>query len=163
MGIARMVGHITYLSAPALEDKFGRRLQFADDIRYTITEPEFEVESYLRHQADSFVRRFDANTYLFMSRALSYFDLARQHGAGSLVQALKGVSARTLLIAFSSDWLYPPAGSSDIDAALRALGKPVEFHVIDAPYGHDCFLLEEARQTPIVRRFLAGPGQTDDR
>ena len=77
MGVARMVGHVTYLSAPALDDKFGRRLQFADDIRYTITEPEFEVESYLRHQADSFVKRFDANTYLYTSRALTYFDLAR--------------------------------------------------------------------------------------
>ena len=84
MGVARMVGHVTYLSAQALDDKFGRRLQFADDIRYTITEPEFEVESYLRHQADSFVRRFDANTYLYTSRALTYFDLARQYGGGSL-------------------------------------------------------------------------------
>jgi homoserine O-acetyltransferase/O-succinyltransferase len=154
MGVARMVGHITYLSAPALDDRFARRLQFADDIRYTIGEPEFEVESYLRHQAESFVRRFDANTYLYLSRALTYFDLARQHGDGSLQQALAGVSARTLLIAFSSDWLYPPAASIEIDAALRSLGKPVELQVIDAPYGHDCFLLEEAQQTPIVRRFL---------
>ncbi|MCT2584603.1 homoserine O-acetyltransferase MetX [Actinophytocola gossypii] len=155
MGVARMVGHVTYLSAPALHEKFGRRLQFADDIRYTITEPEFEVESYLRHQADSFVRRFDANTYLTMSRALTYFDLARQYGDGSLTRALDGVAARTLLITFSSDWLYPPSGSEEIDAALRALGKPSELHLIDAPYGHDCFLLEEQRQTPIVRRFLA--------
>jgi homoserine O-acetyltransferase/O-succinyltransferase len=155
MGVARMVGHVTYLSAPALADKFGRRLQFADDIRYTITDAEFEVESYLRHQADSFVRRFDANTYVYTSRALTYFDLARQYGGGSLAQALEGVAARTLLIAFSSDWLYPPAGSSEIEDALRTLGKPVELHVIDAPYGHDCFLLEEARQTPIIRRFLA--------
>ena len=155
MGVARMVGHITYLSAQALGDKFGRRLQFADDIRYTITEPEFEVESYLRHQADSFVRRFDANTYLYMSRALTYFDLARQHGDGSLARALEGVAARTLLISFSSDWLYPPSASQEIAGALRGLGKPVESHVIEAPYGHDCFLLEEARQTPIIRRFLA--------
>jgi homoserine O-acetyltransferase len=156
MGVARMVGHVTYLSAPALHDKFGRRLQFADDIRYTITEPEFEVENYLRHQADSFVKRFDANTYLTMSRALTYFDLARQYGDGSLTRALDGVEARTLLITFSSDWLYPPQASEEIDDALRALGKPTELHLIDAPYGHDCFLLEEMRQTPIVRRFLAG-------
>ena len=156
MGVGRMVGHITYLSAQALDDKFGRRLQFADDLRYTFTQPEFAVESYLRHQADSFVRRFDANTYLSMSRALTYFDLARQHG-GSLAQALEGVLARTLLIAFSSDWLYPPSGSGEIGTALRVLGKPVEFHVIEAPYGHDCFLLEEARQTPIIRRFLEEP------
>jgi homoserine O-acetyltransferase/O-succinyltransferase len=156
MGVARMVGHITYLSGPALDDRFGRRLQFGDDIRYTITEPEFQVESYLRHQADSFVRRFDANTYLYTSRALTYFDLARQHGGGSLARALEGVCARTLLIAFSSDWLYPPSASIQIEEVLHALGKPVEFHVIEAPYGHDCFLLEEARQTPIIRQFLGG-------
>ena len=156
MGVARMVGHITYLSAQALDDKFGRRLQFADDVRYTITEPEFEVENYLRHQADSFVKRFDANTYLYTSRALTYFDLARQYGGGSLERALTDVKARTLLIAFSSDWLYPPAASAEIARALDRLGKQVESHVIEAPYGHDCFLLEEARQIPIVRRFLEG-------
>jgi homoserine O-acetyltransferase len=156
MGVARMIGHITYLSAPGLSAKFGRRLQFAEDIRYTLTEPEFEVENYLRHQADSFVRRFDANTYLYTSRALTYFDLARQYGRGSLSRALEGIRARTLLIAFSSDWLYPPSGSWEIEAALRSLDKSVECHVITAPYGHDCFLLEEARQTPIVRRFLGG-------
>ena len=155
MGVARMLGHITYLSAPALRLKFGRRLQFADDIRYLLTEPEFEIESYLRHQAESFVKRFDANTYLYMSRALSYFDLAREHGAGSLEAAVRDVTARTLLIAFSSDWLYPPSGSEELAAALRARDKQVELEVIDAPYGHDCFLLEEARQTPLIRNFLA--------
>jgi homoserine O-acetyltransferase len=155
MGIARMVGHITYLSARSFGEKFGRRLQFADDIRYTLTEPEFEVESYLRYQADAFVKRFDANTYLYTSRALTYFDLARQYGNGSLVEALRPLLARTLLIAFSSDWLYPPAASEDVADALRTLGRDVELHVIDAPYGHDCFLLEEARQTPMIQRFLA--------
>jgi homoserine O-acetyltransferase len=155
MGVARMVGHITYLSAASLGTKFARRLQFADDIRYTLRDPEFEVENYLRYQADSFVRRFDANTYLYTSRALTYFDLARQYGKGSLTRALQDVRARTLLIAFSSDWLYPPAGSEEIAAALRELGKPVELHVIEAPYGHDCFLLEEARQTPMIQDFLA--------
>jgi homoserine O-acetyltransferase len=155
MGVARMVGHITYLSAESLHAKFGRRLQFAEDIRYRLTDPEFEVESYLRHQADTFVKRFDANTYLYTSRALSYFDLARQHGGGELAHALRNVSARTLLIAFSSDWLYPPSGSEELAIALRALGKDVELHVIEAPYGHDCFLLEEARQTPMIQQFLA--------
>jgi homoserine O-acetyltransferase len=155
MGVARMVGHITYLSAVSVHARFGRRLQFADDIRYTLTEPEFEVESYLRHQAETFVKRFDANTYLYTSRALSYFDLARQYGGGRLADALRGVAARTLLIAFSSDWLYPPSGSEELAGALRALGKEVELHVIDAPYGHDCFLLEEARQTPMIQQFLA--------
>jgi homoserine O-acetyltransferase/O-succinyltransferase len=159
MGVARMVGHITYLSAQGLEGKFGRRIQDGTDVRYTLTEAEFEVESYLRHQADSFVKRFDANTYLYTSRALTYFDLARQHG-GSLERALAGVRARTLLIAFSSDWLYPPAASQEIAGTLRALGKPAELHVIDAPYGHDCFLLEEARQTPLIRGFLTA-GEPD--
>ena len=158
MGVARMVGHITYLSAQSVSDKFGRRLQFADDIRYTLVEPEFEVENYLRHQADAFVKRFDANTYLYTSRALTYFDLARQYGNGDLVQALRPVRARALLIAFSSDWLYPPECSVELADALRAAGKEVELHVIEAPYGHDCFLLEEARQTPIIQEFLARQG-----
>jgi homoserine O-acetyltransferase len=156
MGVARMVGHITYLSAMALANKFGRRLQSASDIRYVLTEPEFAVENYLRYQASTFVKRFDANTYLYMSRALSYFDLARQYGGGRLVEALRNVSARTLLIAFSSDWLYPPGDSEELAAALRASGKEVELRIIDAPYGHDCFLLEEARQTPMIQEFLAG-------
>ena len=155
MGVARMVGHITYLSAASVKDKFGRRLQGADDIHYDLTRPEFEVESYLRHQAETFVKRFDANTYLYTSRALSYFDLARQYGNGQLTSALRSVDARTLLIAFSSDWLYPPADSAELAEALRAAGREVELHVIDAPYGHDCFLLEEARQTPMIREFLA--------
>jgi homoserine O-acetyltransferase len=155
MGVARMVGHITYLSAQAVRAKFGRRFRSAHDIRYTLSDPEFEVESYLRHQADTFVRRFDANTYLYMSRALTYFDMARQYGSGSLTRALRNVSARTLLIAFSSDWLYPPGDSEELADALRALGKEVELHVIEAPYGHDCFLLEEGRQTPLIRNFLA--------
>jgi homoserine O-acetyltransferase/O-succinyltransferase len=153
--VARMVGHITYLSAQSLNDKFGRRLQAGDDIRFTLTEPEFEVESYLRYQAAAFVKRFDANTYLYTSRALSYFDLARQYGGGRLADAVGKISARTLLIAFSSDWLYPPSGSEELAAALRASGKDVELQVIDAPYGHDCFLLEEGRQTPMIQKFLA--------
>jgi homoserine O-acetyltransferase len=155
MGVARMVGHMTYLSAQALGTKFGRRLQHGADIRYLLQEPEFEIESYLRHQADNFVKRFDANTYLYTSRALSYFDLAREFGAGELAAAVRHMTARTLLISFSSDWLYPPGDAEELAAALRAAGKDVELHVIDAPYGHDCFLLEEARQTPIIQRFLA--------
>jgi homoserine O-acetyltransferase len=154
IGVARMVGH--HMRSARRSTEIRGRLQFADDIRYRLTDPEFEVENYLRHQADSFVKRFDANTYLYMSRALSYFDLARQYGNGQLAAALRNVSARTLLIAFSSDWLYPPAGSEELAAALRANGREVELHVIDAPYGHDCFLLEEARQTPMIQQFLAG-------
>jgi homoserine O-acetyltransferase len=119
-----------------------------------LTEPDFAVESYLRHQADTFAGRFDANSYLYISRALTYFDLARDHGAGSLQRALADVSARYLLISFSSDWLYPPQDSRDLESALRANGKQVEHHLIQANYGHDSFLLEEARQAPIIAAFL---------
>jgi homoserine O-acetyltransferase/O-succinyltransferase len=154
LAVARMLGHVTYLSATALERKFDRRLQSGPEVHYTLDEPEFEVESYLRHQGESFVKRFDANTYLLTSRALTYFDLARDHGGGSLRRALEPLAARTLLISFSSDWLYPPSGSTEIEKVLRELGRPVEHRLIEAPYGHDCFLLEEGRQTPIVRRFL---------
>jgi homoserine O-acetyltransferase len=154
MGIARMIGHVTYLSAAALESKFDRRLQSSDDVRYRLTDPEFQVESYLRYQADAFVKRFDANTYLYTSRALTYFDLARQYGNGRLADAVRPIHARTLLISFSSDWLYPPSGSEELAAALRERGKNVTHHIIEAPYGHDCFLLEEARQTPLIRAFL---------
>ena len=154
MGVARMVGHITYLSATSLNDKFGRRLQFADDIRYVLTEPEFEVESYLRHQADTFVKRFDANTYLYTSRALSYFDLHGSTARAADTRAPQRVSENTahrvqLGLAVSAGRFRGAGGRAP------AAGKEVELHVIDAPYGHDCFLLEEARQTPMIQQFLA--------
>ncbi|HSF15015.1 MAG TPA: homoserine O-acetyltransferase [Vicinamibacteria bacterium] len=155
MGIGRMVGHVTYLSAQSMAAKFGRRLTNAAEISYTLTEPDFEVESYLRHQAAKFVNRFDANTYLYFSRALSYFDLARQYGGGSLERAVAGFEAKTLLVCFSSDWLYPPENSQALAKALETSGKEVEIHVIETSYGHDSFLLEEARQTPIIQDFLA--------
>ena len=155
MAVARMVGHVTYLSGFSMSEKFGRRLQGRSDLSYTVTEPDFEVESYLRHQGEKFVRRFDANTYLYFSRALSYFDLARQYGGGSLERAVEGFQAATLLICFSSDWLYPPSNSRALAEALEANGKEVELHVIEAPYGHDSFLVEEARQTPMIRDFLS--------
>jgi homoserine O-acetyltransferase len=154
MGVARMVGHVTYLSAESMRAKFGRRLQERQDYSYSLLDADFAVESYLRHQAATFVRRFDPNSYLYISRALTYFDLARDHGHGSLERAVRDVQARTLLISFSSDWLYPSADSDEIQQALRANGKPVEHHVIQASYGHDSFLLEEAQVAPIVARFL---------
>ncbi len=154
IGVARMVGHITYLSAESMRDKFDRRLQDRAGYSFTLTEPDFAVESYLRHQADTFAGRFDANSYLYISRALTYFDLAREHGSGMLQHALADVSARFLLISFSSDWLYPPRDSHELEAALRANGKQVEHHLIQANYGHDSFLLEEARQAPIIAAFL---------
>ena len=149
-----MVGHVTYLSAESMREKFDRRLQDREQYSFTLTEPDFAVESYLRHQADTFAGRFDANSYLYISRALTYFDLARDHGAGSLPRAMADVSARYLLISFSSDWLYPPQDSRDLEAALRANRKQVEHHSIQANYGHDSFLLEEARQAPIIAAFL---------
>jgi homoserine O-acetyltransferase/O-succinyltransferase len=161
IGVARMVGHITYLSAESMADKFGRRLQQGTDYSFTLTEPDFAVESYLRHQAATFASRFDANSYLYISRALTYFDLARDHGAGSLEQAIADVSARSLLVSFSSDWLYPPRDSEELETALRARGKAVEHHPIQASYGHDSFLLEEARQAPLIARFLEEVYATD--
>ena len=154
--VARMVGHITYLSAHALREKFGRRFQRGgDEPLYDLAAPDFEVESYLRYQADAFAARFDANAYLVISRALTYFDLARTYGRGSLERAMAKVRAATLLLSFSSDWLYPPRDSDEIAAALRAGGKDVRHAVIQADYGHDSFLLEEAEMTREIDAFLA--------
>jgi len=154
IGVARMVGHVTYLSAQSMAEKFGRRLQDRTDVSFTLSESDFAVESYLRHQARTFAARFDANSYLYISRALTYFDLARDHGGGSLEHALADVQARYLLVSFSSDWLYPPHDSLELEAALQATEKQVEHHLIQASYGHDSFLLEEARQAPLIARFL---------
>jgi homoserine O-acetyltransferase len=154
--VARMVGHITYLSAHAVREKFGRRFQRGgDEPLYDLAAPDFEVESYLRYQADAFAARFDANAYLYISRALTYFDLARTYGSGSLERAMAKVRAATLLLSFSSDWLYPPRDSEEIAAALRANGKDVRHEIIQADYGHDSFLLEEAEMTREIDAFLA--------
>ena len=152
--VARMVGHVTYLSDIAMRERFGRELQDRDAYSYTLATPDFAVESYLRYQADAFAKRFDANAYLYISRALTYFDLARTYGEGSLERALSPVHARTLLLSFSSDWLYPSRDSEEIVRALRASGKEAEHHVIDASYGHDSFLLEEERMTQLIRDFV---------
>jgi homoserine O-acetyltransferase len=154
IGVARMVGHVTYLSAQAMAEKFGRQLQDRESHSFSLTEADYAVESYLRHQARTFANRFDANSYLYISRALTYFDLARDHGGGSLERALSNVQARFQLISFSSDWLYPPHDSLELESALRANGKGVEHHPIQASYGHDSFLLEEARQAPLIAAFL---------
>jgi homoserine O-acetyltransferase len=152
IAVARMVGHVTYLSARGMAEKFGRRLQERDEYSYDVAGADFQVESYLRYQGARFAERFDANSYLYISRALTYFDLERDHG--SLERAFRDVQARFLLMSFTSDWLYPPADSSDIERALLANGKAVEYHNIEASYGHDSFLLEEPRQTPIIWDFL---------
>jgi homoserine O-acetyltransferase len=154
MGIARMVGHVTYLSRESMDVKFGRRLQDRDSFSYTLAEADFSVESYLRYQAKKFAERFDANTYLIMSRALTYFDLAGTHGGGSLERALVGVQARTCLISFTSDWIYPSRDSRELHDALLSAGKEVEWHDLETRYGHDSFLLEEDKQAPIIASFL---------
>ena len=152
--VARMVGHVTYLSDGAMRERFGRGLQEREDYSYTLESPDFAVESYLRYQADSFAKRFDANAYLYISRALTYYDVARTYGGGSLEEGLSRVRARTLLLSFSSDWLYPSRDSEEIARALKATGKEAEHHVIDAAYGHDSFLLEEERMTQLIHDFV---------
>lgn len=152
--VARMLGHMTYLSELAVRERFGRRFQEGDGPAYDLRRPDFAVESYLRHQSEGFAKRFDANAYLYISRALTYFDLARTYGGGSLDRALARVRASTLLLSFSSDWLYPPRDSEEIARALRANGKDVQHIVIDADYGHDSFLVEEERMTEHIIAFL---------
>jgi homoserine O-acetyltransferase/O-succinyltransferase len=154
IGIARMVGHVTYLSDISMDAKFDRRLQNRDCYSYTLDHHDFQVESYLRHQAETFSRRFDANSYLYLSRALTYFDLARTHGHGSLARALSQVEAQYLLISFSSDWLYPTKDSLEILEALQSGGKTARHQEIPATYGHDSFLLEEEKQKPLIESFL---------
>jgi homoserine O-acetyltransferase len=155
IGVARMIGHITYLSAVSLQEKFDRRLQDRDTYSYKLAEPDFAVESYLQYQARAFAGRFDANSYLYISRALTYFDAARNHGGGSLERALSEVRARFLLLSFTSDWIYPTADAIRLETALRAAGKLVERHEIETTYGHDSFLLEDVEQTRYIREFLA--------
>jgi homoserine O-acetyltransferase len=153
LAIARMIGHVTYLSEQSMEAKFGRRLRGKERYSYDYS-AEFEVESYLRHQGATFVDRFDANSYLVISKAIDYFDLAAAFGGGSLERAFRGVPASFLVMSFSSDWLYPPHQSQEIVAALEANGIEVAYHNIRSSYGHDAFLLEEARQTKLIKAFL---------
>jgi homoserine O-acetyltransferase len=154
LAIARMIGHVTYLSETSMEEKFGRRLHGEGRLSFDYS-VDFEVESYLRHQGARFVERFDANSYLVITKAIDYFDLAAAFGQGSLSEALSKARAHFLVISFSSDWLYPPHQSREIVAALRANGAEVQYHNLRSTYGHDAFLLEEARQTTLIRRFLA--------
>ena len=154
LATARMVGHLTYLSAPGMETKFGRRLQERRDFAGDLQAADFQVESYLVHQAAKFNRRFDANAYLFLSYALTRFDLAERYGGGDLEAAAERFRCRTLLLSFSSDWLYPSGDSRRLAAALEARRKSVVHHEIDTTYGHDSFLLEAGRMTPLVRGFL---------
>ncbi len=150
--VARMGAHITYLSEPALHRKFGRNLQDRPTTSFSF-DADFQVESYLRHQGVSFVERFDANSYLYITRAMDYFDLAADHG-GSLANAFKSISTRFCVISFTSDWLFPTADSRAIVHALNAGGANVSFVEIDSDKGHDAFLLEEPSFFATLNGFI---------
>lgn len=151
LAIARMVGHITYLSDESMRAKFGRRLQDRADHAFDFV-TEFEVESYLAYQGQKFVERFDANTYLYMTKAMDYFDLAS--GSESVAKAMSGSPTRFLLLTFSSDWLFPTYQTQGLVDALRASGREVSFAEIPSPYGHDAFLLEPEEQRRYIEPFL---------
>ena len=159
--IARMVGHITYLSDDAMNEKFGRQLrELADglareDYHYSTQDVEFQIESYLRYQGDKFAEYFDANTYLLITRALDYFDPARAFG-GDLQAALALTKARFFVVSFSTDWRFSPKRSHEIVKALVANKNAVTYAEIDAPHGHDAFLLEDPRYMNAVRSYFGG-------
>jgi homoserine O-acetyltransferase len=158
LAVARMIGHITYLSDESMHEKFGRRMREnrAADSDLTL---DFEVESYLRYQGEMFTRRFDANTYLYITKALDYFDLAA--GRGVLVEAFRELpdDMRFLIIAFSSDWLYPPYQSKEIVHALKGNGLDCSYLEMRSSHGHDAFLLENKDLTRVVWHFLETTGR----
>jgi len=154
--VARMLGHITYLSDDSLDARFGRRLQAGEGapLAYSTQAIEFAVESYLRHQGDKFSAYFDANTYLLITRALDYFDPARAHG-GQLARAFAAArGVRFLVVSFTTDWRFAPARSREIVKALVDNAHSVAYAEIDAPQGHDAFLLDDARYHAVVRAFF---------
>lgn len=151
LAVARMIGHITYLSDESMHEKFGRRLRDREEFTYRF-ETEFEVESYLAYQGKRFTERFDANTYLYMTKAMDYFDLCA--GQPSLAAALAGTPLRYLLMSFSSDWLFPTYQSREIVDALSGVGAQVSYAEIPSPYGHDAFLLEPEAQHGFIVPFL---------
>lgn len=152
LGLARMVGHITYLSDDAMGQKFGRELR-SERLNYDIGSVEFQVESYLRYQGQEFSERFDANTYLLMTKALDYYDPARTHG-DDLAKALEPVSAGCLVISFSTDWRFAPARSRELANALMAARKDVSYVEVEADQGHDAFLLPIPRYVQALRSYM---------
>ncbi|MBX6323052.1 MAG: homoserine O-acetyltransferase [Rhodospirillaceae bacterium] len=154
LAVARMAAHITYLSEAALHRKFGRNLQ--DRMRPSFGfDADFQVESYLRHQGSTFVDRFDANSYLYITRAMDYFDLAAEYG-GSLAAAFRGTPVRFCVVSFTSDWLFPTRESRAIVHALNAVAANVSFVEIESDKGHDAFLLDEPEFAATLEGFLAG-------
>jgi len=154
LAVARMAAHITYLSEPALHRKFGRNLQNREKVTFGF-DADFQVESYLRHQGSTFVDRFDANSYLYITRAMDYFDLAADHG-GSLAKAFTGTKTRFCLVSFTSDWLFPTPESRAVVHALNAVAANVSFVEIETDKGHDAFLLEEPELFATLSGFLEG-------
>ena len=162
LAVARMAAHITYLSEAGLTEKFGRRLQKRDAKSFGF-DADFQIESYLRHQGISFVDRFDANSYLYITRAMDYFDLAEEHG-GLLATAFAGSkNTRFCLVSFDTDWLYPSAESRAIVHALNAAGAPVSFVELSSPFGHDSFLLDVPELNRVVDGFLRAGGGGEGR
>lgn len=153
LAVARMIGHITYLSDESMRLKFGRRLQDRTDFSYNF-DADFQVESYLRYQGVKFVERFDANAFLYITKASDYFDLGLQHGNGSTVRAFSKTEAKFLVVSFTSDWLYPTYQSKGIVRALKKNGRDVSFCEIEAQWGHDAFLLPNERLNEMIRGFL---------
>ena len=153
LAVARMIGHVTYLSDQSMRLKFGRRLQNKNDFSFSF-DPEFQVESYLRHQGKRFVERFDANAFLYITKAADYFDLAEQHGNGSMVEAFSKTNTRFLVVSFTSDWLYPTYQSREMVKAIKKTGQDVSFCEIEAKWGHDAFLIPNPRLSSILGGFL---------
>lgn len=151
LAVARMIGHVTYLSEASMGQKFGRKLQGKEKYSFDFS-PEFQVESYLHHQGDAFTKRFDANSYLYITRAIDYFDLS---DGKPLADRFKDVQAKFLVISFSTDWLYPPYQSEEIVRALKANSIDVSYNNINSTYGHDAFLIDDKKLTPIVSTFLS--------
>jgi homoserine O-acetyltransferase len=152
LAVARMAAHITYLSEKALEDKFGRNLHDRSSRSFSF-DADFKIESYLRHQGSTFVDRFDANSYLYITRSMDYFDLEAAHG-GKLANAFRGTKTQFCVVSFTSDWLYPTRDSKDIVKALNAVAANVSFVEIESDKGHDAFLLDEPEFFATVRGFL---------
>ncbi|ARV19601.1 Homoserine O-acetyltransferase [Curvibacter sp. AEP1-3] len=156
--IARMIGHITYLSDDVMNEKFGRELKdavlaSANGYKYSTQDVEFQIESYLRYQGDKFAEYFDANTYLLITRALDYFDPAKAFG-GDLSQALARTRAKFLLVSFRTDWRFSPKRSREVVKALLDNKREVSYAEIDAPHGHDAFLLDDARYMSVMRSYF---------
>lgn len=153
LAVARMIGHITYLSDESMRLKFGRRLQDKSDFSFNF-DADFQVESYLRYQGAKFVDRFDANSFLYITKAGDYYDFEKLHGDGSAVQSFSATKAKFLVVSFTSDWLYPTYQSRDMVKAMKKNGLDVSFCEIEAEWGHDAFLISSERLTALIRGFL---------